>query len=119
VTFWNVKTDSASVVQLADGTYRVTLDVTAGKYRVDSMGVEREVPLDDMIEIGVFGADGDNEARGETILLEPRRITSGSHRFILNVSKQPWRAGIDPRYRLIQRARGDNTRKLVLPLKQR
>jgi hypothetical protein len=37
----------------------VTLDVRARKVLVDEAGVETEVPMDDLVEVGVSAAAGD------------------------------------------------------------
>lgn len=119
VTFWGFKTDSARVERVAGGRFQVTLGVTAGRFQTDSAGVERELPLDELVEIGVYGPDGDNNAYGKLLYLQPHRITSGSHRLVITVDEEPGRAGIDPRWRFIQRSRYDNSRALVMPLGDR
>ena len=47
---------TASYTRLEDGRYRVRLEVEARKLRSDGRGVEAEAPLDDWIDVGVFGA---------------------------------------------------------------
>ena len=60
ITLWDVKTQSAAVEPTGDGEYEVTLDVVAKKLRADSVGNETEVPMDDLVEIGVFAPGEDD-----------------------------------------------------------
>ena len=54
----------------------VTLDEAARKARADAAGRETDVPLDDVVEIGVF-APGKGSSLGEPLYLERHRIRSG------------------------------------------
>ncbi len=76
VTLWDVKAERARVEPTGTGAYRVTLDVVARKVRADSVGRETEVPMDDMVEIGVF-APGGGEGPGAPLHLARHRIRSG------------------------------------------
>ncbi len=107
VTLWEVRADRARVEPTGTGEYTVTLDVVAKKLRADSVGNETEVPMDDLIEIGVFVA-GEGEGPGEPIYLERHRIRSGAQTITLTVPREPARAGIDPYHRLIDRTADDN-----------
>ncbi|HKN66902.1 MAG TPA: M1 family aminopeptidase, partial [Gemmatimonadaceae bacterium] len=111
ITLWEVKTDSASLVRLPNGKYEVTLEVEARKVRADSVGRETEIPLNDLVEIGVFGNVAGGEI-GPPLYLERQRIRSGKQTIRIVVSKLPKRAGIDPYDKLIDRQRGDNVREL-------
>jgi hypothetical protein len=107
ITLWEVKADRAIVERTADGKYQVTLDVEARKLRADSVGRETEIPMNDLVEIGVFG-DSKNGALGEPLYLERHRIHSGRQTIRVVVSREPKRAGIDPYDKIIDRERGDN-----------
>ena len=91
-TFWEFETTRSSARQTAAGTWQVTLDVRTRKVVVDEAGVETEVPMDDWIEIGVFG-------EGEPYV-EKQRIRSGPQTITVTVPRKPARAGIDPRHLL-------------------
>jgi hypothetical protein len=43
-------------VQAVAGTWQVTLDVGAHKMMYDSAGVETELPMNELLDIGVFGS---------------------------------------------------------------
>ena len=107
VTLWDVRTERAVVEPTGTGEYVVTLDVVARKLRADSVGNETEVPMDDLVEIGVF-APGEDGAGGEPLYLERHRIRSGEQTIRVTVPRAPARAGVDPWRKLIERGRGDN-----------
>ncbi|HSJ09000.1 MAG TPA: hypothetical protein VK928_03780, partial [Longimicrobiales bacterium] len=111
ITLWDVKADSAVVEPAGDGQFRVTLDVTARKLRADSIGNETEVPMNDVVEVGVF-ADGDVAP----LYLQRHRIVSGRQRITVLVPQRPVAAGIDPLGKLIQRASEDNTVEVRSPM---
>ena len=54
-TYWELATKQVSAEPVG-GTWRVTMDVNARKTIVDSAGAERDVPMNDLVEIGVFAA---------------------------------------------------------------
>src|SRR5206468_2005853 len=85
-TYWELETKQATTMQTDAGTWKMTLDVHARKVVVDEAGVETEVPMDDWIEIGVFG-------EGEPYV-EKQRIHSGPQTITVTVPRKPARAGI-------------------------
>jgi hypothetical protein len=99
-TFWELKTEQATAVQTEAGTWQVTLDVRARKVVVDEAGNETEVPMDDWVEMGVFG-DGEP-------YLQKHRIRSGKQTITVTAPQKPARAGIDPHYLLIDLETDDN-----------
>jgi ABC-2 type transport system permease protein len=115
VTLWDVKTGRAHVEPAGTGEYRVAIDVVAKKVRADSVGNETEVPMDDLVEIGVFAdgdGDGDGDGFGAPLYLQRHRIRSGKQTIRVTVPRPeggaPARAGIDPYRKLIDRQRDDN-----------
>ena len=93
---------SATMKPLADGKWEVTMKVVAKKRVADSLGKESDLPIDDLIDIGVIDANGD------AIAVEKKRITSEESSFTMTVDKRPAKAGIDPLNKLIDRKPGDN-----------
>jgi len=75
---------------------------------VDSVGVEREILMDDVVEVGVYGADGANGAQGAPLYLRTHRVRAGDQRITVTVPRRPARAGVDPRNLLIDATPGDN-----------
>jgi hypothetical protein len=107
ITLWDVRAERAVVAPAGTGAYVVTLDVVAKKMRADGEGNETEVPMDDLVEIGVF-APGEGGGPGEPLHLERHRIRSGAQTIRLTVPREPARAGIDPYGMLIDRQRADD-----------
>jgi len=107
VTLWELETKRAVAEPVAGGSYLVTLDVTAKKLRADSVGNESEVPMNDLVEVGVF-APATNGGHGAPLYLARHRIRSGEQTIRITVADQPGRAGVDPDRRLIERDREDN-----------
>jgi aminopeptidase N len=111
ITLWEIKTDRATVEPTANGKYQVTLEIEARKVRANSVGRETETPMNDLVEIGVFG-DASDGAFGEPLYRERHRIRSGKQTIRVIVPQAPKRAGIDPYDMIIDRQRGDNVREL-------
>jgi ABC-2 type transport system permease protein len=124
VTLWDVKTERAHVEPTGTGAYLVTIDVVGKKMRADSVGKETEVPMDDLVEIGVFAPGGDKDV-GQPLYLKQHRIRSGKQTISITVPRPgyaegsgavspklreggPARAGIDPYHKLIDRQGNDN-----------
>ena len=105
-TFWQLATRRATAEQTGTGEWRVTLDVRARKVVVDTAGVETEVPMDDLIDLGVFAAEG--EGLDGPLYLQMHRVRSGEQQITVTVPGKPARAGIDPRRLLIDVEGEDN-----------
>ena len=106
ITLWDVETRGARAEPVGDGGYRVTIDVRAAKLRADSIGGETQVPMNDLVEVGVFAADG--EGGGEPLYLRRHRLRSGPQRIVVTVDREPASAGVDPYNKLIDRDRTNN-----------
>ena len=111
-TFWELAVQRVSARETRPGAWEVTLDVRARKVVVDIDGVETEVPMDDLIDIGVF-ADAGAGGLGETLYRQKHRVRAGEQRITVMVPRQPTRAGIDP-WRLLIDVKGeDNLREIA------
>jgi ABC-type transport system involved in multi-copper enzyme maturation permease subunit len=104
VTLWDLKATRAEGTELPDGRYEVLLTVSARKVRAGPLGDETEVPMDDLVEIGVFGRDSDEEP----IWLGKERFTGRPRTFRILLDERPVAAGIDPLHKLIDRDLDDN-----------
>ncbi|HET9227167.1 MAG TPA: hypothetical protein VFR31_10895, partial [Thermoanaerobaculia bacterium] len=102
-TYWELETERATSEKKA-GIWKVTLHVRARKVVVDEAGVETEVPMNDLVQVGVF-ADA-------PLYKEMHRIRSGEQTITVTVPQKPERAGIDPSYLLIDLERDDNIKEL-------
>jgi hypothetical protein len=93
-TFWDLTTERATAKQTSAEAWQVTLDVRARKVVVDEAGIETEAPMDDRVEVGVFG-------EGEPYMAM-HHIRSGRQTITVTVPRKPTRAGIDPENLLIE-----------------
>ena len=92
--------------KVGDGRYEVALKAKVRKLRADGKGVEREVPLDDWIDVGVLGEKA-------TLYLRKHHVTGPELTVRTTVIDLPTRAGIDPYNKLIDRAPNDNVRAMI------
>jgi ABC-type transport system involved in multi-copper enzyme maturation permease subunit len=106
ITLYDNRTTDVTSTQRPDGKYTVTLKVASTKLRSDARGEEKEVPVNDWIDIGVFG---DKE---KVLFSEKRQITKGEQTFTIVVNGKPAKAGIDPFNKLIDRNPKDNVKSL-------
>jgi hypothetical protein len=113
-TFWELVTQKVTAMRTETGAWQVTLDVRARKVVVNTAGVETEVPMDDLIEVGVFEAANPGRA-SEPLYLHMHRVPSGEHRITVMVASKPARAGIDPRNLLIEVEGDDNLKEIRRP----
>ncbi len=102
ITLWENEAKSASYVELDDGKYKVTLEVSTHKFRADSIGNQTEVPIDDFADVGVLGEND------EELYLKKHKLTQNESDIEITVDKKPVRAGIDPYLILIDRERDNN-----------
>ncbi len=102
ITLFDDRALKATAKKLPGGKTEVTLVVSAKKLRADGAGNEKEAPMDTPVDIGV------QDARGDWLFLEKRRVKSGETTFVLTVDGEPAKAGIDPLHKLIDRDADDN-----------
>jgi ABC-type transport system involved in multi-copper enzyme maturation permease subunit len=106
--YWALECKNATAERLADGQWRVTMDLVARKFAVDTLGNEADLPILDGIEIGVYGADDAGGKPGAPLYLERHRLRAGRNSIVVTVPAEPNRAGVDPRRLLIDVRPGNN-----------
>jgi hypothetical protein len=104
---WELETERATAMQTGDSTWQVMLDVRARKVAYDSAGVETDMPMDEWIPIGVFGAAEQGDKLGSPLHLQRHRIRAGTQRITVTVPREPTLAGIDPYHLLDWAEDGD------------
>lgn len=114
ITLWNLRTTGIAAEPAGNGAWRVTLDVEAQKFRANGSGKETAVPMDDFVEIGVFGAPKNGNAIADPLYLQKHRIRSGRQRISVVVKGTPAHAGVDPQLLLIDRNWSDNLRAVIV-----
>lgn len=109
-TYWRLKTGRMTAVQTAEKTWKVSLQVQAQKVVVDLSGTEKEVPMNDWLEIGLY-----EEGKGldEPLYLQMHRIRSGEQIIHITVPRKPDRGGIDPNHLMIDLRLDDNIKQLA------
>jgi ABC-2 type transport system permease protein len=105
ITLYDNKAVSAKVQPAPDHKYKVTLVVDAKKMRASGEGAETQIPIHDLIEVGVFKGKKDSE---EPLHTEKVWITQPRTTFEFIVNEPPTRAAIDPYSKLIDRNPEDN-----------
>jgi ABC-2 type transport system permease protein len=113
ITLFENRAEDSTFSKRTDGTYAVTVRAQAKKLRADGKGVETELPLDDWIDIGVFGS---TKVAGKTeekpLYLGKHHVTGHDVTVEVVVGEKPERAGIDPYNKLVDRNSGDNVKKV-------
>jgi len=110
ITLFSNRTLSAKAARRADGKYDVTIHVDAKKFKADAKGEEREVPVNDWIEIGAFAKPPKGKKYGKTLYRGRVLMKSGEGTYTFTVDEAPDKAGIDPFLLLIDRVPDDNTK---------
>ena len=108
-TVWQLETERVTADMTGDSTWQVTLDVRARKVVYDSAGVETEVPMDEWLQVGVFGAA--DRGAGELsapLYVQMHRIRSPKQTITVTVPREPALAGIDPYHLLDWEERNDD-----------
>ena len=105
ITLFDNRAVEATWRETPDKKYVVKIKVSAKKLRADGLGAEKEIQINDLVDLGVFVGEGKNE---KTLFLAKRRITQPETEFEVTVDQQPRRAGIDPYNKLIDRNPDDN-----------
>jgi len=102
ITIYDNRTRTATFTKQPDGKYQIHLSVEAMKYRADGRGQEHQVPVHDLMDIGVLDKDG------HFLYLQRQRMDQEKAEFDVTVDKRPAKAGIDPLIKLIDRNPDDN-----------
>ncbi len=109
-TFWDLETHDVTARKTSSNSWDVTLDIETRKSVTDELGNERNLPMNDWIEIGVFGAPEKENESNKIIYLHKHRIRTGRQNIKVTVPYEPIRAGIDPNNLLIDLRSHNNTK---------
>jgi aminopeptidase N len=110
ITIYDLKAIAPTAVKRADGKWDVTVPVEARKYYAGGKGEEKEAPLQDRIEIGLFTAmPGRGKFdRRNVIQMVRMPVRSGRQTLHFVTAVKPSFAGIDPYNFYIDRNSSDN-----------
>jgi ABC-2 type transport system permease protein len=109
VTLYDLEVDQPTATRRPDGKWDVTLPVNAKKFYVTN-GDEKETPLVDRIEIGLFTAEPGRDVfdQSHVLLMERHPIRTGRQVLKFVSEKKPLFAGVDPYNFYIDRDSADN-----------
>jgi len=111
ITLFENKTEVAEFEEKSESEFEVSLKVSAEKLRADSTGLETAIPINDWIDIGIYGKN--KAGKDSLIYLKKHKITQKENEYKITVKSRPRKAGIDPLHKLIDRHSDDNTKGLV------
>ncbi len=112
ITLFANRTLKASAKKRSDGQYDVTIEVESKKLKADEKGFEKEVAMDDWVDIGAFAKPEKGKKYGKTLHRERVRIHNASNKYTFTVKELPEKAGIDPFQLLVDRIPDDNMKKV-------
>jgi ABC-type transport system involved in multi-copper enzyme maturation permease subunit len=95
ICFYNFEIISATWERNEDLEYFVDLEIKAGKSIADGLGKEKEVAMNDHVEIGIFNS------KGKEIYKQKLRLQDGTNKLRLKLGRKPSKLIIDPDYKLI------------------
>jgi ABC-2 type transport system permease protein len=107
-TYWRLKTKRFVAKQIKAGHWQATIKVQAQKVVVDATGKEKEIPMNDWLEIGIYEQ---GKEPGKPLYLQKHRIRSGEQTINVTLQKKPGSGGIDPNGLMIDLRRDDNMMK--------
>ena len=94
---------------MKDGKYKVKLTLGSVKFKSDSLGKQKAVPVADYMDVGIFT---EKIVKGKTkekeLLLQKVKMDKDVKTFEFIVSEKPIKAGIDPYGKLIDRKPENN-----------
>ena len=107
ITIWDLRVWSVKADSLANGNYRVAIEVEGAKSRIDTAKKETKVPMSDSVEIEVRGLSRDGSDSWAELYLKKHLVRTGRQTIVVTVPGKPVRGAIDPHHLLIDR-RGDD-----------
>lgn len=106
IIFLENRVQQASSQLLSGGNYALTLDLVTEKYDADSEGLLQSTPINDWIELAVYGHDPEGN---EVVLYRQMHLfNQATSSLVLNIETVPTRIVIDPASILMDRNLDDN-----------
>lgn len=114
ITLFANRTMIANAKKRPDGKFDVTIEFESRKLKADDKGNEKEVAVNDWMEIGAFAKPPKGKKYGDTLHRQRVHITAAKNKFTFTVEKEPEKAGIDPFSLLVDRIPDDNLKKVTV-----
>lgn len=105
ITLYDLRVISARSARRPDGRTDVAITYEAHKVYADGQGREKEAPMTDVVDFGVFRSDPQKEqfSAKDVMTVQRMAVKSGVHTVTLTVDGAAAFAGIDPYNKLIDR----------------
>ncbi|MBO0937274.1 hypothetical protein J2I47_12020 [Fibrella sp. HMF5335] len=113
ITIYDNRATAVSAKKRSDGQYDVTVTVQTEKLRADSLGHETPLPLNDLIDVGVYGKPAPGKKIGKLLAIRRLRMKAKTGTYAFVVNQQPYEAGVDPLSFLADRIPADNLKKVT------
>ncbi len=111
ITIYNSSVKEATWTKEGNGNYDVRIEVSVHKLKSDSTGNEKDVAVNDWIDIGVFALPVNGIMK--PLFLQKKHIISSDTAFNIKVKEKPYEAGIDPYDKLVDQSPEDNMKTIA------
>jgi len=111
ITLFDNHVIEPSAKKVKDG-YLVTIPIETVKYYADKSGNEKQTPVKDYIDVGVFSLD--KNGKEKLTYLQRMKFNKQKTTVTIKVKDLPEKAGIDPLYKLVDRNTDDNTARVTV-----
>lgn len=105
ITIFDNRVTSVTAKQ-AGASWDVSIRARVEKKRADSLGNERTIPTNDIVDVGVFADDGTTP--GKVLAMQRLRLQRADTTITIRVKEKPKRVGVDPYVMMIDRNPDDN-----------
>lgn len=113
ITLYDIRLSDATLSELENGQYEVSLSIETSQFAANSEGEETEQVFSDYVDIVLFSEDPDDFAQQNKILYRQKHLLEqGSNELTINVPGRAKYAAVDPFVRFIDRESRDNVRAL-------
>ncbi len=108
IVLFDLAVEDASYIEAADGSFDVTLNISAKKFEADGEGKETVIPVDGYFDIAVLGEEEGESRIPKLLYMEKYRVDQGTQTFSVRVDERPASVGIDPYHKMIDRNPDNN-----------
>jgi len=112
ITIYENQCKAVKMKSLEGGKYEITIDISTKKFKADELGKNKEVALNDYIEIGAFAKPATDKKFGKLLYRQKVKINKEKNTFTFIVSEKPEKAGVDPFSLLVDLSPEDNMKEL-------
>ncbi|MFN4854942.1 MAG: M1 family aminopeptidase [Bacteroidota bacterium] len=113
ITLFSNKMEEARVKKIGN-EFEVSITFTSEKFRADSMGKEKAIPVNDYMDLICFAKPIEDEKFGKKLFYQRTKISQKQNHVVFRTKEMPYLVGIDPYNYIIDRFPDDNTKKLAL-----